>query len=154
MPWCLACSVTTSAAHKGPLPAKPRSSANAANSAIMESIGPAACSGRCSGPDFPTARQRPEQVLAQVSDDLNHHPIARDVVGRVVMIGQPVIVGQPHEASRFKRRKQPGAHGMPFNHDTIWRLEPPWGVRKQPATSKRTSARWTLPPFPSARVRL
>jgi len=88
-------------------------------------------------------------VRREEADDRHGDAVAGEVVGVTYSSGSPISRAASRGDSRRERTLPPLTTMM------NWRLEPPDGVRRHPATSSnRISARCTLLPAASTRVRL
>src|SRR5665213_1926557 len=55
-------------------------------------------------------------MMGYVPDHGRTHAIPSDMIGVVVSDGQPVVVGQPHQARGLARREQAGAHTVALDN--------------------------------------
>ena len=81
-------------------------------------------------------------MVGEKANDRDGDAVAGDVIGFVVIVRQHVLFGNPMRRAASRGESRRDRTFFPSTIMIVWRLEPPAGVRKQPATSsKRISAR-------------
>jgi hypothetical protein len=68
-------------------------------------------------------QNRFEDVLRQESDRRDRDAVAHEAIGLVVIAGQLVIVGQPHQTRGLARRQESRPHRFAFNDYDRLRLD-------------------------------